>query len=229
MYFIVGGFIIARGKIVICHDMMGSRKANMRKSYSGDGIFMKIKGFSFSAVEAGIRYSNRLDLGLIYCDVPCVTAGVFTTSQVKAAPVILDKDRLKSGHAQAILVNSGCANACTGTKGMEVARATSGLVSQALGIADDLVQVSSTGVIGEQLPLEPFRQSIPKLVEELSPDNFDQGCPGDNDHRYRPENFRNQADNWRQGGQNYGYGQRGRDDNAQYGHHAGLYYYRRQD
>jgi glutamate N-acetyltransferase / amino-acid N-acetyltransferase len=151
---------------------MVSRRAKHEEKLLRNGIFMKIKGFSFSAVEAGIRYSNRLDLGLIYCDVPCVTAGVFTTSQVKAAPVILDKDRLKSGNAQAILVNSGCANACTGTKGMEVARATSGLVSQALGIADDLVQVSSTGVIGEQLPLEPFRQSIPKLVEDLSPNNF---------------------------------------------------------
>ena len=114
---------------------------------------MKIKGFSFSAVEAGIRYPNRLDLGLIYSDIPCVTAGLFTTNQVKAAPVILDKERLKGGYAQAILVNSGCANACTGEKGMEVARATSELVSEALGIADDLVQVSSTGVIGEQLNL----------------------------------------------------------------------------
>jgi len=134
---------------------------------------MNIDGFSFSAVEAGIRYADRLDLGLIYSDIPCVTAGLFTTSQVKAAPVILDKDRLTNGHAQAILVNSGCANACTGTKGMEVARATSGLISEALGIADDLVQVSSTGVIGEQLPLEPFRQNIPELVERLSPDNFE--------------------------------------------------------
>jgi glutamate N-acetyltransferase/amino-acid N-acetyltransferase len=134
---------------------------------------MKIKGFSFSAVEAGIRYADRLDLGLIYSDTPCVTAGLFTTNQVKAAPVVIDRERLKSGHAQAILVNSGCANACTGTKGMEVARATSTLVSGALGIADDLVQLSSTGVIGEQLRLEPFERSIPKLVKELSDDNFD--------------------------------------------------------
>lgn len=134
---------------------------------------MKIKGFSFSAVEAGIRYANRLDLGLIYSDSPCVTAGLFTTNQVKAAPVLIDKERLKSGHAQAILVNSGCANACTGAKGMEVAKATSSLVSEALGISDDLIQLSSTGVIGEQLNLNAFEQSMPKLVEGLSVDNFE--------------------------------------------------------
>lgn len=134
---------------------------------------MKIKGFLFSAVKAGIRYTDRLDLGLVYSETPCVTAGLFTTNQVKAAPVVIDRERLKGGHAQAILVNSGCANACTGTKGMEVARATSSLVSGALGIADDLVQLSSTGVIGEQLNLEPFARSMPTLVKELSVDNFE--------------------------------------------------------
>ncbi len=134
---------------------------------------MKIKGFLFSAVQAGIRYADRLDLGLVYSETPCVTAGLFTTNQVKAAPVVIDRERLKSGHAQAILVNSGCANACTGTKGMEVARATGSLVSEALGIADDLVQLSSTGVIGEQLNLEPFARSMPALVKGLSADNFE--------------------------------------------------------
>ncbi len=134
---------------------------------------MEIKGFLFSAVEAGIRYADRLDLGLIYSETPCVTAGLFTTNQVKAAPVLIDKERLKSGHAQAILVNSGCANACTGAKGMETAKATSALVAGALGIADDLIQLASTGVIGEQLRLEPFKQSVPRLVQELSADNFE--------------------------------------------------------
>ncbi|TKB27997.1 bifunctional glutamate N-acetyltransferase/amino-acid acetyltransferase ArgJ [Desulfopila sp. IMCC35006] len=135
---------------------------------------MKIKGFSFSAVKAGIRYADRLDLGLIYSNIPCVTAGVFTTNQVKAAPVILDKERLKSGHAQAILVNSGCANACTGVKGMEAAKATSSLAAEALGIAGDLIQVASTGVIGEPLNVEAFERSMPALVAGLSGDNFEQ-------------------------------------------------------
>jgi glutamate N-acetyltransferase/amino-acid N-acetyltransferase len=135
---------------------------------------MKIKGFSFSATKAEIRYSDRLDLGLIYSDIPCVTAGVFTTSQVKAAPVIIDTERLKGGHAQAILVNSGCANACTGDKGMETALATSSLASGALGIADEMIQVSSTGVIGEQLNLEAFERSMGELVRGLAEDNFEQ-------------------------------------------------------
>ncbi len=134
---------------------------------------MIIKGFSFSAVEAGIRYSDRLDLGLIYSDTPCVTAGVFTTNQVKAAPVILDKERLKGGRAQAILVNSGCANACTGGTGIEAARHTSMLLSGLLTISDDLVQLASTGVIGEQLNLPAFEKSLPELVKELSPDKFE--------------------------------------------------------
>ncbi len=134
---------------------------------------MKIKGFSFSAIEAGIRYANRLDLGLIYSDSPCVTAGVFTTNQVKAAPVVLDKERLKTGRAQAILVNSGCANACTGDKGMEAARTTSAMLAEKLNIPDAMIQLASTGVIGEQLNLSAFEKGIPDLVEGLSSDKFD--------------------------------------------------------
>jgi len=134
---------------------------------------MKIKGFSFSAIEAGIRYANRLDLGLIYSDTPCVTAGVFTTNQVKAAPVVLDKERLKTGRARAILVNSGCANACTGDKGMEAAKWTSAMLAERLNIPDAMIQLASTGVIGEQLNLSAFEKGITGLVEGLSPDNFD--------------------------------------------------------
>lgn len=135
---------------------------------------MKINGFSFSAVEAGIRYKNRLDLGLIYSDVPCVAAGVFTTGLVKAAPVIVDMERLDArGQAQAILVNSGCANACTGKEGMAACLATSKLVSESLGIDDKLVQISSTGVIGEQLNVDSFATSMESLVTGLSPENFD--------------------------------------------------------
>ncbi len=134
---------------------------------------MKIKGFSTSAVAAGIRYADRLDLGLIVSDTPVVTAGAFTTNQVKAAPVVLDMERLQQGKAQAILVNSGCANACTGEAGMQAAMATSQCVAQALGIADSLVQVSSTGVIGEQLNVEAIQKAMPQLVAGLSPDHFE--------------------------------------------------------
>lgn len=135
---------------------------------------MKIKGFSTSAVAAGIRYSNRLDLGLIYSNVPAVTAGVFTTNQVKAVPVVIDKDRLKQGRAQAILVNSGSANACTGKEGMDAALATSSFLSSRLKINDNMVLVSSTGVIGEQLNVAAFEGAMDELVQGLSEDNFEQ-------------------------------------------------------
>ncbi|MCK5071023.1 MAG: bifunctional ornithine acetyltransferase/N-acetylglutamate synthase, partial [Desulfocapsa sp.] len=134
---------------------------------------MEIKGFSMSAVAAGIRYRDRLDLGLIYSDVPAVTAGVFTQNQVKAAPVLIDQDRLKEGRAQAILVNSGVANACTGDTGMENAFVSSSLLSSRLKIDDKMVLVSSTGVIGEQLNIGAFRSSMDKLVAGLGEGNFD--------------------------------------------------------
>jgi len=133
---------------------------------------MNIKGFSYSAVAASIKYQDRLDLGLIHSDEPCVTAGVFTTNQVKAAPVLIDIERLKKGRAQTVLVNSGCANACTGVEGNKNALAVSRLVSEALHIPDDMVQLSSTGVIGEQLNLPAFEEHIDALVKGLSTDNF---------------------------------------------------------
>lgn len=134
---------------------------------------MHVKGFSAAAVQAGIRYKDRLDLGLIYSDRPAVAAGVFTTNRVKAAPVVLDIERLRHGQAQAILVNSGNANACNGEQGMDLARTTSKMVSDCLGISEELVQVASTGVIGEQLNAEPFAKAIPNLTESLSVDGFE--------------------------------------------------------
>jgi len=134
---------------------------------------MKIDGFSTSAVAAGIKYADRLDLGLIYADEPVVTAGVFTRNQVIAAPLVLDKKRLNHGRSQAILVNSGCANACTGEQGMTACRAISRMVAEKLGIDEEMVQLSSTGVIGEQLDPKVFEEAMPQLIEKLSPDNFD--------------------------------------------------------
>ena len=134
---------------------------------------MKVKGFTAAAVQAGIRYQDRLDLGLIYSEVPAVTVGMFTTNTVQAAPVILGKKRLLNGKAQAVLVNSGNANACTGEQGMETALRTSSLVAEALGIEDDLIQVASTGVIGEQLEIDPFVRAIPELTSSLTEDGFD--------------------------------------------------------
>ena len=133
---------------------------------------MKVKGFSAAAVQAGVRYQGKLDLGLIYSEVPAITAGVFTINRVKAAPVVLGMERLRQGKAQAILVNSGNANACTGAQGMEAALTTGALAAEALGIDEELVQVASTGVIGEQLNTQPFAESIPGLTKKLSQDGF---------------------------------------------------------
>jgi len=133
-----------------------------------------VQGFKAAAVNSGIRGKDRLDLALIVSDKPAVVAGVFTASLVKAAPVLLDMERCRTGKAQAILVNSGIANACTGEEGMRLARMTTAMVADALNIAPELVQVCSTGVIGQQLELACFQRGIPKAVEGLSVD-----CLGD--------------------------------------------------
>ena len=133
---------------------------------------MQVKGFSAAAVQAGIRYAGRFDLGLIFSHSPAVAAGAFTTGRVKAAPVLLDMERLHSGQAQAILVNSGNANACTGAEGMAMALTTGDLAARELGIDATLVQVASTGVIGQPLRTEPFARAMPELVASLSEDGF---------------------------------------------------------
>ncbi len=134
---------------------------------------MKLEGFLFAAVEAGVRYADRLDLGLIYSESPCVAAGVFTTNQVIAAPVVIAKKRLeKHKTAQAILVNSGCANACTGEQGMQTGLHISKLLARELEADDELMLLSSTGVIGEQLSMHAFESNMKKLVDNLSQDGF---------------------------------------------------------
>ena len=128
---------------------------------------MEIKGFKFSAVEAAIKKSGRLDLGLIFSETPAVVAALFTTNRVKAAPVLLSMERAKSGVAQAVLVNSGNANACTGSQGMEDALESGRLVALGLGIPAEVTLIASTGVIGVPLPMERIRKGIPPLIEGL--------------------------------------------------------------
>lgn len=128
---------------------------------------MNIQGFLFSTVEAAIKKAGRKDLALIFSEVPATAAAVFTTSTVKAAPVLLSHEHIANGSARAIIVNSGNANACTGDQGMKDARETVQLVAQALGIATTDVQVCSTGVIGVQMPMERMRPAISPLVAGL--------------------------------------------------------------
>ena len=134
---------------------------------------MNIKGFKFSAVEAAIKKPGRLDMALIFSETPATLAAVFTTNKMKAAPVLLGMERATDGICRAVVVNSGNANACTGPRGMEDARETSRLVAEGLGIPDEEVQVSSTGVIGVQLPMERLRGGVPKLVEGLESGTLD--------------------------------------------------------
>lgn len=129
---------------------------------------MNIQGFSFSTVEAAIKKPGRKDLALIFSEVPAASAAVFTTSSVKAAPVLVSREHIAGGTAQALIVNSGNANACTGEPGMKVARETTTLIAQALNIDVSAVQVCSTGVIGVQLPFERISNSIPALVDGLT-------------------------------------------------------------
>lgn len=131
-----------------------------------------VQGFKAAAVNSGIRGKDRLDLALIVSDKPATVAGVFTTSLVKAAPVLLDMERCKTGKAQVILVNSGIANACTGEEGMRLARLTTAMAADALNIDQELVQVCSTGIIGQQLELACFQRGIPKAARNLSADGL---------------------------------------------------------
>jgi len=133
---------------------------------------IKIPGFLGSAVSSGVKKKGKKDLALIYSEVPAKAAAVFTTNIVKAPPVILGMDRIKSGYCQAVLVNSGVANAFTGTLGLKDSVVTSKHAADRLGIAEGLVIPSSTGVIGGRLPIDKMKKAMPKLVKELREDGF---------------------------------------------------------
>ncbi|MDH3453766.1 MAG: bifunctional glutamate N-acetyltransferase/amino-acid acetyltransferase ArgJ [Desulfuromonadales bacterium] len=131
------------------------------------------KGFKVAACSAGIKKSGKLDLALICADKPVECAGVFTTNKVAAAPVKITESRVRQGLCQAILINSGNANACTGAPGLQDARRCGDLVAESLDIAPELVAVSSTGVIGLPLPMHCFEEHVPNLCRMLSHDQFD--------------------------------------------------------
>ena len=125
------------------------------------------KGFLFSTVEAAIKKPGRKDLALIYSEAEANTAGMFTSNKVKAAPVKLDMKRIRSGRGQAIIVNSGNANACTGKKGMEDAVEMTRLVAHRLKMKSSLVYVCSTGVIGTPMPMDRITAKISGLMENF--------------------------------------------------------------
>ena len=132
-----------------------------------------MKGFKFAGIQAGIKKNGRKDLGLIYCETPAVAAALFTRNKVVAAPLVLGKEKIKKGLCQAVLVNSGNANCFTGDKGIEDAIACSKMVADSLGISEDLVLVSSTGVIGANLPMDKFKTGVPDIITHLSADHVE--------------------------------------------------------
>jgi glutamate N-acetyltransferase/amino-acid N-acetyltransferase len=129
-------------------------------------------GFQASGVAAGLKKNGRNDLGLMVSRVPAIAAGVFTQNRVQAAPVVLDRERIKTGVCQAVLVNSGNANCCTGEQGLRDAREMARLAASALDIPEESVLVASTGVIGQPLPVDKIQKALPALVQSLSPDGF---------------------------------------------------------
>ena len=127
------------------------------------------KGFYCGGLHCGIaKNKDKNDFALFYSDSPCTVAGMFTGSLVKAAPVLIDIDRIKKYRLfQAIVANSGCANACTGKQGKRDALMVCKEVAKFLKISDTDILVASTGVIGDFLPVEKMIDAVPKLVENI--------------------------------------------------------------
>lgn len=133
-----------------------------------EGGVTAAKGFKASDAAAGIKYRGRTDMAMIYSEMPCKAAGTFTKNIVKAAPVKWDQQIVyHAPAAQAVIVNSGIANACTGEEGMQYCRQTAKKAAAVLGIAEDAVLVASTGVIGMQLKMDRIEAGIDMLVPAL--------------------------------------------------------------
>jgi glutamate N-acetyltransferase/amino-acid N-acetyltransferase len=129
-------------------------------------------GFQGAGVASGLKKNGKKDLGLLYSEVPATGAAMFTRNLVKAAPVLLGQQRSANGSCRAVIANSGNANCCTGDQGMRDAVRMGSLVAKGLMIDDDEVLVSSTGVIGEPLPIEKIEAAAPALIAALSPDGL---------------------------------------------------------
>ena len=129
------------------------------------------EGFMAASTAAGIKYKDRTDMAMIYSEKPCVTAGTFTTNIVKAAPVKWDQKIVKeSPYAQAVVVNAGIANACTGEEGYGYCKETAKAAGTLLQIPEDAVFVASTGVIGKQLPIDRICNGVKTMAKELNGD-----------------------------------------------------------
>jgi glutamate N-acetyltransferase/amino-acid N-acetyltransferase len=131
-----------------------------------EGTVTSPEGFFAGATSAGIskKAKNKPDLGVLFSEAPCVAAGLFTTNRIRAAPVVLSQQRLKQGRAGAVVVNSGCANACVGERGIKDATKMAKLVAEGIGILPEDVLVASTGVIGVPLPMKRITSAIEQVI-----------------------------------------------------------------
>jgi glutamate N-acetyltransferase/amino-acid N-acetyltransferase len=129
---------------------------------------ISVPGFLANGISVGIKEAEQKDLALIYSTVPAKVAAVFTKNSFKAAPVLIDTERVKRGIAQAILTNSGCANAATGKEGFHDAMTVSGALASQLKIKEELILLGSTGVIGKKLPVKKIESGLGKLVKGLN-------------------------------------------------------------
>ena len=135
---------------------------------------LSVPGFLVNGIHSGIKDGGRKDLALIYAPKPALAAAVFTTNDFKAAPVLLSMERIGAGLVQAVIVNSGNANAATGEQGYRDAVAMSGALAAQMGIHADQVLVASTGKIGDPLPIERIVAGIPALTEGLAEDRIEE-------------------------------------------------------
>jgi glutamate N-acetyltransferase/amino-acid N-acetyltransferase len=134
-----------------------------------EGGITAVPGILASGVAAGIKPSGKKDLALVYSPTPARSAAVFTSNQVKGAPVLVSMEHARSGAAQAILASAGCANVCTGERGLKDAREMTRTVADLLRIPPNHVLIAATGVIGVPLPMDRVRAALPKLAKALSP------------------------------------------------------------
>jgi glutamate N-acetyltransferase/amino-acid N-acetyltransferase len=130
-----------------------------------EGTVTSPEGFFAGATFAGInKKEDKPDLAILFSEAPCVAAGLFTTSRIKAAPVVLSQQRLKKGRAGAVVVNSGCANACVGERGVRDAAEVAKLTAEGIGISPEDVLVASTGVIGVPLPMKRIAPAVEQVI-----------------------------------------------------------------
>jgi glutamate N-acetyltransferase / amino-acid N-acetyltransferase len=134
-----------------------------------EGGITAVPGILASGIAAGIKPSGKKDLALVYSSSPARAAAVFTTNQIKGAPVLVSQEHVRDGRAQAILASAGCSNVCTGEQGVKDAREMTRITGELLRIPPRQVLIASTGVIGQPLPMDKIRAGLPKLVKGLSP------------------------------------------------------------